>query len=83
MAPSNRGRRTSSAERFRSEIEQAEAEGVAREDMVLELTLSDVSQLKRDPSLAVADIGFADGVMRFLGVRIQEGGVTESRLVRG
>jgi hypothetical protein len=68
--------------RFRSEIERAEADGIPREDMTLRLTLSDVHKLKRDPDLAVADISFGDGVMRFLGVRIEEGGIAESALDR-
>ncbi|MGA0605368.1 hypothetical protein ACO2Q0_05145 [Phenylobacterium sp. VNQ135] len=72
--------RGSVASRLRSQIEAAEAEGAAREDMVLKLTHSDVSHLKRDSSLAVTDISFAAGVMRFLGVRIEEGGVQASSL---
>jgi hypothetical protein len=48
--------------------------------MVLRLTLTDVSKLKRDTSLAVADISFSSGAMRFLGVRVEEGGVAESVL---
>ena len=50
--------------------------------MLLRLTFGDVSQLKRDTSLAVEDISFAGGVMRFLGVRIEQGGVVESVLER-
>ena len=75
-------RRLAAALRFRKEIEEAVAEGAEPEEMTLELTLSDVSLLKRDPNVAVSEISFSDGVMRFLGVRIQEGGVAESRLVR-
>lgn len=65
---------------FRSEIEKAEAAGATREDMILKLTLSDMSRLRRDRSLSVTDISFADGVMRFLGVRVDEGGVAVSAL---
>ena len=50
--------------------------------MVLRLTLSDVAHLKRDASLALEDISFRDGVMRFLGVQIEPGGVAESVLER-
>jgi hypothetical protein len=71
-------RRGSAAVRFRSEIEKAAADGVPREDMALHLTLGDVSDLKRDGTLAVSDISFQDGVMRFLGVKVEEGGVTSS-----
>jgi hypothetical protein len=49
--------------------------------MTLRLTLSDASLLKRDPTLAVTDIGFVDQTMRFLGVVIEEGGVAQSELV--
>jgi hypothetical protein len=76
-------RRKPPAPRFRSEIEAAEAEGVSREHMTLRLTLSDVSALKRDRDLPVTDISFADGVMRYLGVKVEPGGVPESVLDRG
>ena len=68
--------------RFRAEIEQAVADGFACEGMRLRLTLGDASLLKRDASLSVSDISFAAGIMRFLGVRIEEGGVERSELVR-
>lgn len=74
--------RRSAANRLRDEIEKAEAEGVRREDMILRLTFSDVAHLRRDHSLAVQDIAFAGGVMRYLGVTIKEGGVSESILER-
>ena len=66
--------------RFRDQIETAVAEGVAREDMILHLTLRDVSLLSRDPAVPVTDISFTGGVMRFLGVRIEKGGVAASAL---
>jgi hypothetical protein len=71
------------AQRLRNEIEKAEADGFRREDMLLRLTFGDVSQLKRDASLALEDVSFAGGVMRFLSVRIEQGGVAESVLERG
>ena len=74
--------RNSPAMRFRAEIEQAVADGLACEGMRLRLTLGDASLLKRDASLSVSDISFAAGIMRFLGVRIEEGGVERSELVR-
>jgi hypothetical protein len=73
-------RRASAAVHLRGEIERAEAEGVSRDSMTLRLTYGDVYQLKRDPDLALADISFADGVMRFLGVKVEQGGVAESCL---
>jgi hypothetical protein len=73
-------RRPAPAVHFRSEIEKAEASGLAREDMTLRLTHADVSHLKRDASLAVADISFSGGVMRFLNVKVEAGGVSESVL---
>jgi len=48
--------------------------------MTLKLTFYDHSRLLRDPSLAVADISFAKGVMSYLGVAVTLGGVTESAL---
>jgi hypothetical protein len=74
-------RRPSAAIRLRSQIEKAEAAGVDRPEMTLRLTHADASHLKRDPELAVSDITFTDGVMRFLGVKVEEGGVAESALL--
>ncbi len=66
--------------RFRREIETALANGSTPDDLVLRLTLRDANLLTRDPLTPVADIQFADGVMRFLGVRVERGGVTVSAL---
>jgi hypothetical protein len=72
------------ADRFRREIEQAEGRGFARTDMTLRLTLSDVSKLRRDRNVPLADISFADGVMRYLDVTIDQGAAAESSLhIRG
>lgn len=60
-------------EGFRRAIELAEADGLARTDMVLHLTHRDVHGLKRDREIPVADISFADGVMHFIGVRVIQG----------
>jgi hypothetical protein len=73
-------RRASVASQFRGEIEKAEANGVSRDSMTLKLNLSDVSQLKRDRTIAVSDISFVDGVMRYLGVKVIQGGVDASVL---
>jgi hypothetical protein len=79
----NAHRRSSVAIRLRGEIEAAEIEGVDRADMTLQLTRSDVADLKRDPNIPVADISFAGGGMTFLGVKIVTGGVAASTLSRG
>jgi hypothetical protein len=71
------------ADLFRDQIEAAVAEGVAPADMTLKLTLGDTHKLKRDPKVALADISFAGGVMRYLGVKVEQGGVPESTLDRG
>ena len=81
-SPARESPRITTATRLKELIEAAEAGGVLREDMVLRLTFGDVSQLKRDASLALEDIRFAGGVMRFLGVKIEQGGVAESILDR-
>jgi len=75
-------RRGSTAVRFRKEIEQAQAEGVNLDETTLRLTLTDASDLKRDANLAVSDISFTEGVMRFLGVKVEAGGVTKSAFDR-
>ena len=48
--------------------------------MTLRLTLTDASQIKRDPSVPVDDISFIDGEMRFLGVKVVQGSVATSAL---
>lgn len=73
----------STAEIFRAQIEKAEAEGAARKDMILHVTFSDASHLKRDRAIAVSDISFKGGVMRFFGVRVEQGGVIRSVLDLG
>ncbi len=74
--------RRSAAVHFRNEIEKADADGIGREDMTLRLTLGDVTHLKRDTSLALSDISFKGGVMRYLDVKIVQGGVPVSLLDR-
>ena len=66
--------------RFRPQIAAALAEGAIADDMILRLTLNDASRLSRDRDIPVADISFTGGVMRYLGVRVEKGGVPESTL---
>lgn len=80
---SNPPRRGPPGAHFKRQIEAAEADGVARGSMTLKLSLNDVAALKRDRTLPVADLTFADGEMRYLGVRVEQGGVPESVLDRG
>ena len=70
----------SPAARFRREIDLAFKEGAEPQDLRLRLTLSDASRLMRDPEVAVSDIRFEAGVMRFLGVEVQKGGIEASTL---
>jgi hypothetical protein len=70
----------SPALRFRKEIEAALAGGAEPGALHLRLTLSDASRLLRDPATPTGDIRFQDGVMRFLGVEVQKGGVDASTL---
>jgi hypothetical protein len=78
-APAPRKRGTVAAH-FREAIGKAVGEGAEQEDMTLRLTLSDFSELKRDGTIAVEDISFKDGEMRYLGVKVTGGGVETSRL---
>lgn len=78
--PSAHSRLRRSADIFRAAIDKAVEEGTGLDDMRLRLTLSDASELKRDRTLAIEDISFAGGVMRFLGVKVTHGGVTASTL---
>ena len=82
-ATASNARRPPPGPLFRAQIEAAEAEGAHRDDMTLRLTLNDVTKLKRDPDLPLADLSFTGGVMRYLGVKVEQGGVAESVLDRG
>ena len=83
QAPKPARRRGSSAEEARYLIEQADADGVKRDAMTLRMTLRDVSELKRDPKVPMADISYSPDGMRYLGVAVDQGGVTQSTLDRG
>ncbi|HTX47972.1 MAG TPA: hypothetical protein VME40_01160 [Caulobacteraceae bacterium] len=69
--------------RLRDAIAEAEAEGHARPEMTLHLTRADDSLLRRDRSVAVGDIRFVDGAMRYLDVRVVVDGVAASALETG
>ncbi len=74
--------RVTVADRFRTEIERAASEGVALDDLSLHLTLGDISQLKRDRTVALTDISFAGGAMTYLGVTVVKGDLPQSALRR-
>lgn len=67
-------------EQVRTLVASAQLERPGVRNMLLRLTARDASILKRHPGVAVHEITFAKGEMRFLGVRVQEGGVTASVL---
>ena len=73
----------SMSEAFRKAIEAAEAAGTSRDDMTLHLTLRDASNIRRDNRIAVTDLSFANGEMRFLQVKVVTGGVDVSKLDLG
>ena len=72
----------SPANQFRGEITAALAQGVALKDLTLHLTLGDTYRLTRDPNTPVDEISYNGGEMRFMGVKIERGGVDASTLVR-
>ncbi|HEY8572081.1 hypothetical protein [Phenylobacterium sp.] len=76
----DRSGRPAVAEVFRRKIEAQLAEGAKPDDLTLRLTNGDAHRLKRDPAVPMKDIAFKDGVMRFLGVKVVEGGVDVSTL---
>jgi hypothetical protein len=76
----DRSGRPSVAAVFRRQIDDRRAEGAEPDDLILRLTHVDASRLKRDPAVPLADIAFSAGVMRFLGVKVVEGGVANSVL---
>lgn len=65
---------------FRAAIDRAVADGLDRDAMVLRLTLRDESDLKRSTGVALDEISYEGGAMRFLGVRVVAGGVIDSAL---
>ncbi|MFZ5671109.1 MAG: hypothetical protein ACOY4K_16595 [Pseudomonadota bacterium] len=65
---------------FRAAIAAAGNEGAAPRDMVLRVTHRDAALLKLSPAVGLDEISFADGEMRFLGVRVEIGAVTVSAL---
>lgn len=65
---------------FRAAIAAADRDGADREALLLRVTHRDASLLKLSPSVALDEISFADGQMRFLGVRVEVGAVTVSGL---
>ncbi len=67
-----------SIEDLRVSIDRAEAEGIARADMVLRLNFRDASLIKRSPSVSVDEVSFEGGDMRFVGVRIVVGQVASA-----
>ena len=69
-------------QKLRDLIAAAEREGAKPADLLLHLTLGDASEIKRDRSVATDEISFRDGEMRFVGVKVLEGGVSVSRLDR-
>lgn len=80
------GRRPSAktvADAFSREIDAAAQDGVDREAMTLNLTLNDLNELKRDRAVALEDISFTAGQMRFKGVKVKAGGVPASTLDLG
>ncbi|MFI4975132.1 MAG: hypothetical protein ACHP84_11385 [Caulobacterales bacterium] len=65
---------------FRKAIDEAERAGVQKDRMVLRLTLRDEAVLKRDPKVGVDEIDFANGEMRFHGVKVAHSGLEASAL---
>jgi len=67
---------------FRQRIADALADGAAIGDLTLRLTLGDARRLRRDTDVALDAISYNGGEMRFLGVKVVEGGVDASTLER-
>ncbi len=71
---------TKRIQKLRDLIAAAERDGAKPQSLLPRLTLGDASELKRDPSVALEEISFAKGEMRFLGIKVVEGGVSVSSL---
>lgn len=81
-ATSSTVRQISPTSRFRTAIGEAVADGAGVDELVLRLTLRDATRVLRDPETLSDDIRFEGGVMRFLGVRVLQGGIEASVLER-
>ena len=67
----------------RREIIPAVSAGAGSDELTLRLTLMDASKIKRDREVPLDSISFSPEGMRFLGVRVVEGGVRSSELFAG
>lgn len=65
---------------LRGLISDADGKGADRADLLLNLTHRDPALLKRSPAVAMEEISFLGGEMRFLGVKVEVGAVTVSAL---
>jgi hypothetical protein len=83
MPPQNRPppRPLPPGQRFKPQIEKALANGFDSASLVLQLTFTDAAKLKRDPNISLEDLSFRGGEMRYLGVKVVEGGADASSLV--
>lgn len=68
---------------LRQAVAEAEAAGGDRRSMILHLTAGDAALIKRSRDVAADEVRFVDGVMYFLGIRAEIGGVTTSSLQDG
>ncbi len=73
----------SPAVQFGGEIQAALAEGASPDAMTLRLTLNDGRRLRRDQTVPLDQIRYAEGTMHFMGVRVVEGGIEASVLEQG
>ena len=65
---------------LRTAIAEAGDNGSDLSAMTLHLTHRDAALLKRSPNVAMEEISFLGGEMRFLGVKVEVGAVTVSAL---
>lgn len=65
---------------LRAIIADADEKGADRASLLLNLTHRDAALLKRSPAVAMEEISFLGGEMRFLGVKVEVGAVTVSAL---
>lgn len=65
---------------LRAILADADRKGADPADLLLHLTHRDAALLKRSPAVAMEEISFLGGEMRFLGVKVEVGAVTVSAL---
>lgn len=73
---------TPTIEAMRKAIASALEDGLLADDLLLRVNHRDLALIKRSPAVAIHEVNFKDGEMRFLGVPVAAEAVLQSYLDR-